>query len=142
MPPKDRLRGARNCVQSIWFQFSGFIYKYPVYVRFSWESRKIKRWSVVGGWWFPGSAAGYPTAPGPNSKYWHAAWRDKSGRLHLQSTKETDRQKAMSFAIEIERAQKLAGADSLVEAADGEWKAVILLGFFTGARLSDCCRME
>lgn len=30
----------------------------------------------------------------------------------------------------------------LVDAADGEWKTLILLGYFTGARLSDCCRMQ
>ena len=30
----------------------------------------------------------------------------------------------------------------LVDAAEGEWKTLILLGYFTGARLSDCCRME
>lgn len=29
----------------------------------------------------------------------------------------------------------------LVENARGEWKTLILLGYFTGARLSDCCRM-
>jgi len=30
----------------------------------------------------------------------------------------------------------------LVNAAEGEWKTLILLGYFSGARLSDCCRME
>jgi integrase len=30
----------------------------------------------------------------------------------------------------------------LVEAADNEWKSLILMAYFTGARLSDCCRME
>jgi len=30
----------------------------------------------------------------------------------------------------------------LVDVAEGEWKTLILLGYFTGARLSDCCRME
>jgi len=30
----------------------------------------------------------------------------------------------------------------LVEAADREWRTLILLAYFTGARLSDCCRME
>lgn len=29
----------------------------------------------------------------------------------------------------------------LVNAADGEWKTLILLAYFTGARLSDCCTM-
>src|SRR5262249_26668483 len=30
----------------------------------------------------------------------------------------------------------------LVDAATGEWKTLILLGYFTGARLSECCRIE
>jgi integrase len=30
----------------------------------------------------------------------------------------------------------------LVDTADGEWKLLIMLAFFTGARLSDCCRMQ
>jgi integrase len=30
----------------------------------------------------------------------------------------------------------------LVDAAEGEWKTLILLAAFTGARLSDCCRMQ
>jgi len=30
----------------------------------------------------------------------------------------------------------------LVDTAEGEWKTMILLAYFTGARLSDCCRME
>src|SRR5206468_2522598 len=30
----------------------------------------------------------------------------------------------------------------LVDAAEGEWRTLILLGYFTGARLSDCCHME
>ena len=29
----------------------------------------------------------------------------------------------------------------LIDAAVGEWKTLILLAYFTGARLSDCCRM-
>ena len=29
----------------------------------------------------------------------------------------------------------------LVDAAEGEWKTLILLAYFTGARLGDCCRM-
>jgi integrase len=29
----------------------------------------------------------------------------------------------------------------LVDAAEGEWKTMILLAYYTGARLSDCCRM-
>ena len=30
----------------------------------------------------------------------------------------------------------------LMDAAAGEWKTLILMAYFTGARLSDCCRME
>ena len=30
----------------------------------------------------------------------------------------------------------------LVNTAKGEWKTLILFGYFTGARLSDCCRMR
>jgi integrase len=30
----------------------------------------------------------------------------------------------------------------LVDAAEGEWKTLIMLAYFTGARLSDCCRMQ
>lgn len=52
----------------------------------------------------------------PNSKYWHAAWRDVHGKLILRSTKQTDRTKALAFALECERAEKLAGAGSLSEA--------------------------
>ena len=29
----------------------------------------------------------------------------------------------------------------LVDTAEGEWKTLILLAYFTGARLCDCCRM-
>jgi integrase len=30
----------------------------------------------------------------------------------------------------------------LVDKAEGEWKLLIMLAYFTGARLSDCCRMQ
>lgn len=30
----------------------------------------------------------------------------------------------------------------LVDAAEGDWKTLILLAYFTGARLGDCCRMQ
>jgi len=30
----------------------------------------------------------------------------------------------------------------LVDAAGGEWKSLILLAYYTGARLGDCCRMQ
>ena len=44
----------------------------------------------------------------PRSPFWHGAWRDQNGRLHLQSTKQTDRAKALAFVMEIERAQRQA----------------------------------
>ena len=34
----------------------------------------------------------------PRSKYWHAAWRDASGKLHMRSTKQTSRSKAEEVA--------------------------------------------
>ncbi len=52
----------------------------------------------------------------PYSKFWHAAWRDSTGRLILRSTKQTERVKALSFALECERAEKLGGAGNLTEA--------------------------
>ena len=30
----------------------------------------------------------------------------------------------------------------LVDTAEGEWKLLVMLAYFTGARLSDCCRMQ
>ncbi len=41
------------------------------------------------------------------SGYWHAAWRDRDGRLHLRSTKQRDRQKALIFALEMEHAARM-----------------------------------
>lgn len=35
-----------------------------------------------------------------------------------------------------------AEVQMLVEAAEGEWRTLILLGYFAGARLGDCCRMR
>ena len=52
----------------------------------------------------------------PNSPYWHGAWRTVDGTLVLRSTKQTDRKAAMAFAVECERAEKLAGAGTLTEA--------------------------
>lgn len=52
----------------------------------------------------------------PNSKFWHAAWRDVSGRLHLRSTKQIERGKAQAVALEFERAEKKAGQGTLTEA--------------------------
>jgi len=52
----------------------------------------------------------------PGSPYWRAAWRATDGTLIARSTKQTDRTKALTFALECERAEKLAGAGSLTEA--------------------------
>lgn len=35
-----------------------------------------------------------------------------------------------------------AEVNMLVDAAEGEWKTLVMLAYFTGSRLSDCCRME
>jgi integrase len=50
------------------------------------------------------------------SPYWRAAWRDAQGRLQARSTKQRDRNQAMSVALEYERAEKLAGSGTLTEA--------------------------
>lgn len=42
----------------------------------------------------------------PRSKFWHAAWRDASGKLHLRSTHETVRAKAMTVALAYEHAER------------------------------------
>src|SRR2546425_5716386 len=52
----------------------------------------------------------------PGTPYWHGAWRAADGRLILRSTKQTDRKKALAFALECERAEKLAQAGTLTEA--------------------------
>lgn len=51
----------------------------------------------------------------PRSQFWHAAFRDASGRLVLRSTKHTNRGLALAEALELERAAKLAGRGELVE---------------------------
>ncbi len=51
----------------------------------------------------------------PDSPYWHAAWRGQGGRLFLCSTKQTERAKALTVALEFERAAKLAMAGELTE---------------------------
>jgi integrase len=50
------------------------------------------------------------------SQFWCAVWRDAQGRQIWRSTKQTDRKKALADALDYERADKLAGAGSLVEA--------------------------
>ena len=49
------------------------------------------------------------------SPYYWAAWRDATGRLYYRSTKQTDRHKALAFALECERAEKHATAGTLTE---------------------------
>jgi integrase len=51
----------------------------------------------------------------PKSVYWHAGWRDGGGAFHLRSTKETDRSKALTIALELERVDKKVGTGSMVE---------------------------
>ncbi|HWX22426.1 MAG TPA: tyrosine-type recombinase/integrase [Candidatus Binatia bacterium] len=50
------------------------------------------------------------------SKYWCAVWRDAHGKQIWRSTKQTDRTKALADALDYERADKLSGAGSFVEA--------------------------
>lgn len=49
----------------------------------------------------------------PGSKFYHAAFRDASGRLSLRSTKCIDRQKALAVALEFERTARRS--ESLTE---------------------------
>jgi hypothetical protein len=49
------------------------------------------------------------------SKYWHAAWRGSDGVLHLRSTKQTNRSKALSVAVDYERIDKQLGNGEMVE---------------------------
>lgn len=52
----------------------------------------------------------------PNSRYWTACYTDSTGRQRKRSTKQTDRQKATSIAIELERAESSAKAGNATEA--------------------------
>src|SRR2546426_12734831 len=71
----------------------------------------------------------------PESKFWHAAWRDVHGKLILRSTKQTIRAKALAFTLECERAEKLAGAGSFTEAQAREILNDILKRTTTGETL-------
>jgi integrase len=51
-----------------------------------------------------------------NTKYWHAAWRDANGVLHLRSTRHTDKGKALAAALDFEAAEELAKEGNLTEA--------------------------
>ena len=44
----------------------------------------------------------------PRSKYWHASWRDASGKQHMRSTKETNRTKAEEIASGWQHAERKA----------------------------------
>jgi integrase len=69
------------------------------------------------------------------SPYWWAAWRDSTGRLYYRSTKQTDRHKALAFALECERAEKHATAGTLTETQAREIVASILERTQTGETL-------
>jgi integrase len=51
----------------------------------------------------------------PKSIYWHAGWRDVAGKFSLRSTKQVDRSKALSIALEWERVDKKLGRGGMVE---------------------------
>src|SRR5258705_3294779 len=51
----------------------------------------------------------------PQSKFWHGAWRGGDGSLHLRSTKQTERSKALAIALEWERVDKKTGRGEMVE---------------------------
>src|SRR5688572_10986905 len=51
----------------------------------------------------------------PKSKYWHAGWRSATGQFRLRSTKQTDRSKALTTALEWERVDKKLGRGEIVE---------------------------
>ncbi|MHC1762677.1 MAG: tyrosine-type recombinase/integrase [Verrucomicrobiia bacterium] len=52
----------------------------------------------------------------PNSKYWTACYTAHDGRQLKRSTKQTDRDKAMTVALELERAEEAARNGLLTEA--------------------------
>jgi integrase len=51
----------------------------------------------------------------PRSKFWHAGWRGVDGKFQLRSTKQIDRTKALTIAMEWERVDKKIGKGELVE---------------------------
>jgi integrase len=51
----------------------------------------------------------------PATKYWAAGWYDAHGRFHLRSTKQVDRRKALSVAMEYERAERMTRDHLLTE---------------------------
>jgi integrase len=71
----------------------------------------------------------------PDSPYWRAFWRTTDGTLIARSTKLTDRTKALTFALECERAEKMAGAGALTEAQAREIVSDIMRRAGTGETL-------
>ncbi|NDA68867.1 MAG: hypothetical protein EBY09_19935, partial [Verrucomicrobia bacterium] len=51
----------------------------------------------------------------PRSRFWHAGWRGADGKFQLRSTKQMDRTKALTIAMEWERVDKKIGKGELVE---------------------------
>ena len=51
----------------------------------------------------------------PNSRFWTACYTDANGRQCKRSTKQTDKQKALTVALELERAESNAKARLLTE---------------------------
>ena len=51
----------------------------------------------------------------PASKFWYAAWRGGNGTLHLRSTKQTNRSKALGVAVDWERIDKKLTNGEMVE---------------------------
>lgn len=52
----------------------------------------------------------------PNSRYWTACYTDSTGRQRKRTTKQTNKQKAITVALELERAESNAKASLLTEA--------------------------
>lgn len=70
----------------------------------------------------------------PRSPYWYAAWR-QGGRLHLRTTKQRERSKALTVALQWERAAKLGEAGELTEAQARKVLNEILEATATGEHL-------
>ncbi|MEI7733678.1 MAG: phage integrase SAM-like domain-containing protein [Verrucomicrobiota bacterium] len=51
----------------------------------------------------------------PNTQYWFAAWRSDDGKPNLRSTKQTDRNKALTIALEWERVDRKIWKGEMVE---------------------------
>jgi len=51
----------------------------------------------------------------PRSQYWHAGWRDADGKFQMRSTKQTERNKALQVAVELERVDRKTQKGEMVE---------------------------